>query len=197
MNSPRLLSPRLRQLLLTHACVFLAASLVSACGGRTSSPSGPSTLTPPQIGGAYSGPTTDTSSSPPQQASTWTIKFTRAGDSRLFFRSCTGTLVIQQTGSNFTGSFAQGDICAPSSGLVTTGVVRTDGGVTFSIAGPAADPLAWTGFARCTMVVPGTMDFTGTVIGGLLDASFAHDALIDCPNEGTVSLNVRLRGMRG
>jgi hypothetical protein len=41
------------------------------------------------------------------------------------------------------------------------------------------------------------MDFTGTVIGGLLDASFAHDALVDCPSEGTVSLNVRLRGKRG
>ena len=115
--------------------------------------------------------------SPPLQLSLWTIKFTRAGDSRTFFRSCTGTLVIQQTGSSFTGSLTEGDICAPASGLVTTGVVRADGAVTFSIAGPASDPLAWTGFARCTMVVPSTMDFTGTVTGGLLDASFAHDAL--------------------
>ncbi len=53
-----------------------------------------------------------------------------------------------------------------------------------------------TGFARCTMLVTSTMDFTGTVTGGLLDASFAHDALIDCPNEGFVSLNVRLRRTR-
>jgi hypothetical protein len=30
----------------------------------------------------------------------------------------------------------------------------------------------------------------------LLDASFAQNAVIDCPNEGTVALNVRLRGTR-
>jgi hypothetical protein len=177
------------------ALVVLAASLVSACGGRTPNPSGPSV--PPQIGGTYAGPTTDASTSPPQQVSLWTIKFTRAGDGRVFFRSCTGTLVIQQTGSSFTGAFTQGDICAPTNGLVTTGDVGADGALRFSIAGRRpTDPLAWTGFARCTTAIPGTMDFTGAVTNGLLDASFAHDALIDCPNDGFVSLNVRLRGTR-
>src|SRR5258707_899528 len=103
------------------ALVFLAASLVCACGGRTPNPSEPSTSAPPQVGGTYAGPTTDTSISPPVEISLWTIKFRRAGDGRDFFRVCTGTLVIQQTGSTFTGSFTQGDRCAPGSGLVTTG----------------------------------------------------------------------------
>ncbi len=182
------------------ARVVLAASLVSACGGGTPNPSGPSTPNLPQIGGTYAGGTIDTSVSPAGPVSLWTIKDTPAGVSGLFFRSCTGTLVIQQTGASFTGSFTQGASCAPTSGLVTAGVVRADGTVTFSLAGPASDPLAWTSFAGCTMLVPGTMDFTGTVTdalpGGLLKASFAHDALIDCPNKGFVSLNVSLRGTR-
>jgi hypothetical protein len=178
------------------ALVFLAASVASACGGRTPNPSGPSTPTLPQIGGTYAGPTTDNSTSPPQQILLWTIKSKREGAGGFSFRSCTGTLVIQQTGSSFTGSFTQGATCASSTGLVTTGVVQADGAVTFSVAGPASDPLAWTNFARCTTVVPGTMDFTGTVTAGLLDASFAHDALIECPNEGFVTVNVRLRGTR-
>ncbi len=50
-----------------------------------------------------------------------------AGDSRPLFLACTGMLVVQQTGSSFTGSFAQGHTCAPTSGLVTAGVVRADG----------------------------------------------------------------------
>ena len=132
---------------------------------------------------------------PPLQFLLWTIKFSRSG-SQFLFRSCTGTLVLQQTGSGFTGSFTQGDSCPPTSGQITNGAVQADGTVTFSIAGPASDPLAWTGFAHCTMTVPGTMGLTGTATNGLLDASFAHDALIDCPNEGSVSLNVRLRGKR-
>jgi len=80
---------------------------------------------------------------------------------------------------------------------VTGGAVRTDHGVTFSLAGPASDPLAWTGFAHCTAVTPGTMDFRGTVNGdNTLDASFGQDALLQCPDEGTVTLNVRVRGIR-
>lgn len=175
--------------------VFLVVALASACGGRAPSPAGPSTPTTPQIAGTYTGPTADNSTSPPMQVLLWTIKSSRAGRPTSF-RSCAGTLVFQQTGSSFTGSFTQDDRCAPTSGLVTAGVVRTDGAVTFSIAGPAADPLAWTSFAGCTLAGPGSSDFVGTVNGRLLDASFAHDALIACPNEGFVTLNVRLRGAR-
>jgi len=128
--------------------------------------------------------------------STWTIKFTRAGDTSARFRSCTGTFTIQQTGSSFTGSFTQGGSCAAVSGEVAAGTVRSDGAVTFSLMGPASDALSWTGFSQCAVAVSGTMDFTGTINGALLDASFAHDALIQCPNEGAVSLNVRIRGNR-
>ena len=42
-----------------------------------------------------------------------------------------------------------------------------------------------------------TMDFSGTVNGdNTLDASLGQDALLQCPNEGTVTLNVRVRGIR-
>jgi hypothetical protein len=127
----------------------------------------------------------------------WTIKFSRASDNIGFrFRSCNGALAIQQTGSNFNGSYTQAERCPPSAGLLTNGIVRPDRTVTFSLAGPASDPLAWTGFSQCLVTVAGTMNFTGTVSGTLLDASFAQDALIECPNEGFISLNVRVRGAR-
>lgn len=107
-------------------------------------------------------------------------------------------MTFVQSGSSFTGSFKQeGDFCAPVSGQVAGGVVQAGGAVTFSLVGPASDPLAWTGFAHCVAVTAGTMNFTGTVNGDhILDASFAQDALMQCPNDGTVTLNVRLRGSR-
>jgi hypothetical protein len=180
------------------ALIGLAAFLLCGCGGGPATPSAPSASNLPQISGTYAGPTTDSTVSPPFQVLLWTIKFARARDNRpsASFRSCTGTLLIQQTGSTFTGTFSQGETCAPTTGVVTGGVVRADGGVTFAVRASAADPLAWTGFAGCTLAIPGTMDFTGTVAGGLLDASFAHDALIECPNDGSVTVNVRLRGAR-
>jgi hypothetical protein len=179
------------------ALVMSVVALLSSCGGSGPTSAGPSTATLPLIAGTYLGPTTVTSTSPQQQLSLWTIRFTRAGDSRLLFRSCSGTLVLEQSGSNFTGSFTQSDdLCPAVSGVVTAGDVRADGGVTFSLAGPGSDPLAWTSFAGCTMLVPGTMGFTGTVSHGLLDASFVRDAVMECPGQGTVWLNVRLRGSR-
>jgi len=179
------------------ALVVFMVALLSSCGGGEATPGAPSTAAPPLIAGTYLGPTTVTNTSPQQQLSLWTIKFTRASDSRLLFRSCSGTLVLEQSGSTFAGSFTQADdLCAAVGGVVTAGTVRADGSVTFSVAGPASDPLAWTSFTGCTMLVPGTMEFTGTVSYGLLDASFARDAVIECPGQGTVWLNVRLRGAR-
>jgi hypothetical protein len=177
--------------------VLLAASLATGCGGSPS-PSAPSTPTVPQIAGTYAGPTTDTSISPPTPTPLWTTKFFRARDNRPFFSfgGCSGTVVLQQTGSTFTGSFTQGGTCAEVSGAVTNGTIRSDGTVTFSLAGPASDPLAWTTFAGCSAAIAGTMDFSGTVTNGLLDASFAHDAIIDCPKDGSVTVNVHLRGTR-
>jgi hypothetical protein len=138
----------------------------------------------------------DSSISPPSPIPLWTIKFSWDRDKFSHFAGCTGTLTIEQTGSTFTGSFMQQDNCPTVAGVLTNGVVRPDGSVTFSLVGPASDPLAWTRFASCAATVSGTMNFTGTVNGNLLDASFAHDALMECPNEGFVTVNVRLRGAR-
>jgi hypothetical protein len=151
----------------------------------------------PQIAGTYAGPTTDSSISPPVQIPLWTIKFARPNDNIGWrFKGCSGeTLAVQQASSSFTGSFTQGGNCTAVAGVLTSGSVKPDGAVTFSLVGPASDPLAWTGFSQCVMTV-GSPDFTGTVSGGLFDASFAHDASMQCPNEGTILVNVRLRGTR-
>ncbi len=178
------------------AQVLVVVTILSACGSGSPNPSGPSTPQVPQIGGTYTGPTTDTSTTPSQQILTWTIKFSRAGDSRLSFRGCTGAVTIQQAGSTLTGSFTQAQSCPAAAGVLTNGTVGTDGAVTFSLVGPASDPLSWTGFSRCVVIDTRTMDFTGTVRGTLLEASFAHDALIECPTEGFLSVNVRVRGAR-
>ena len=177
------------------ALLVAAAVVLAACSGK-SSPSGPSTPAIPQIAGTYSGPTTDSTINPPQQVQTWQIRSYRAGETSPRFRNCAGTLTIQQSGSSLTGSFSQVDSCGDVAGVVTGGAVRSDGGVTMSLSGPASDPLAWTGFAHCTLAISGTMDLTGSVNAGLLNASFAHDALIQCPAEGSVSVNVQVRGTR-
>jgi hypothetical protein len=176
-----------------QTCVLLTAATVVACGGA-SSPAAPSTPTVPQIGGVYSGPTFDASTSPPLERLTWTITTTRAGNPTTF-RSCIGTLTILQSVTSFIGSFSEGDTCAPVTGQVAAGVVGTDGKVTFSLVGPTDDPLAWTSHSQCTPVVPGTMGFTGTVTDNLLDASFAHEAIVQCA-EGFLTVNVRVRGVR-
>ena len=56
-------------------------------------------------------------------------------------------------------------------------------------------PLAWTGFANCTAIQPGALEFAGTVNGRLLAAE-SSGVFIQCPNEGAVSLYVRVRGAR-
>ena len=188
------MSDSIKRLLI--ALIICTGALFSCCGGG-SSPAPPSPSPIPQIAGTYSGPVTDNSTSPPQQWSTWTVKYTSTHESLVTFTSCKGTLTFVQSGSSFTGSFAQEDGCSPVSGQVAGGAVQAGGGVTFSLVGPASDPLSWTGFTHCVAVTAGTMNFTGTVNGDhILDASFAQDALMQCPNDGTVSLNVRLRGSR-
>lgn len=178
--------------------VLLVASSLTACSSGTPNPSAPVIGTIPQIAGTYTGPTSDSSVTPPLQLALFTIKFARGPDSGSSwrFRSCTGTLTLQQTGSNFSGSFTQGGDCPSVSGLVTNGTIRTDGAVTFSLLAPASDPLAWTGFGQCTSLAAGALEFTGKVNGTLLDASFARDAIVECPREGAMSLNVRVRGAR-
>jgi hypothetical protein len=141
---------------------------------------------------------------PPQQVPTWSLKFLRPGGPGFVFRGCSGALTIQQSGSTFTGSFVQDVGCATWGGAVagevSGGVIGSDGKVTFTLRGPGSDPLAWTGFAQCTAVTTGTTDFTGTIATagsiGVLDASLARDALIDCPGQGTLTINVHIRGAR-
>ena len=176
-----------------RASALLVAALLADCGG-TSGPSAPSTPAIQQVAGTYSGPTTDNTITPPQQVPTWQIKFSFPGSARTTFRNCAGTLVLQQTGSTLTGSFTQQDACGGRTGQVS-GVVNNNGTITFSLS-DASDALAWTGFAHCTAVVPGSLDLYGTVSVGLLNASFPHDALIQCPAEGTVTVNVQVRGTR-
>jgi hypothetical protein len=158
----------------------------------------------PQVAGTYSGPTTDTSIQPPQQVPTWSLKLLRPGASSFVFRNCSGTLAIQQSGSTLTGSFTQDVGCSVAGGSVSgqiNGVIAdASGKVTFSLRGPDADPLAWTGFAQCAAVTPGTTDFTGTIAAtdtrAFLDASLPHDALVDCPGQGAVTVNVHIRAAR-
>ena len=178
----------------TPAYVLLAASVTSACGGAGTAPSGPS-QDAPQLTGTYTGPTTDSDISPPVQVSTWNIRFLRAGANNWVFRPCTGTVTIEQAGFNFTGSFTQGENCPATEGRVINGTVRPDASVRFSLVGPASDPLAWTGFANCNSIQPGALEFAGTVNGRLLAAE-SSGVFIQCPNEGAVSLYVRVRGAR-
>ncbi len=130
---------------------------------------------------------------------TWTIRFSVPGDNNLYFKSCDGTLTLVQSGATFTGTFAQsgGNNCPSVSGQVVDGVVQSNGTITFSLAGPASDPLSWTMFTHCTAVTPGTMSFSGTVNGDhMIEATFAQDALMQCRTEGTVSTYVRARAWR-
>ncbi len=182
--------------------ILLAGSLIGGCGGRPGA--GPSSPSLPQIAGRYSGPTTDNSIMPPQQVPTWSLRFLRPGGPGFVFRNCSGSFTIQQSGSTFAGSFRQDAGCATGGGAVegqvSDGVVGADGKVTFSLRGPASDTLAWTGFAQCTPVTTGTTGFAGTIATagniGVLDASLVRDALIDCPGQGTLTINVRIRGAR-
>lgn len=192
----------MRPVMLSSGVLFsVAAALFPACGGSPSRPAPPSN-TIPAIQGTYSGPTYDTTTSPPMQLPTWNLKFIRPGDGSARFKGCLGVLTIMQTGATFTGSFVQDAACAVGqpngtavTGDVVGGVVRTDGTITFALAGPAADPLAWTGFPQCAPMISGTLNFTGTVSGALLDASFAQDAFIRCPDQ-SITVNVHLRGTR-
>jgi hypothetical protein len=173
--------------------VLFAVTLMSACGGAATNPTSD---TIPQITGTYFDPTPGFTTAPGGQV--WTIK-SRQGDNSSRFTSCSGSVIIQQTGSSFTGSFTQGDPCPTITGELTNGVVRLDGtvaAVTFSLVASGSDPLAWTGFAACTPVVNGAMNFTGSINGNLLKASFVRDALIQCPNEGTVTISVTLQAAK-
>jgi len=181
---------------MVRRALLIASTLVIGCAGGSSAPSAPSAPALPQIAGTYTGPTVDSSTSPPMHPLTWTIQFALPGFVSPHFRGCDGIVVIQQTGSTLAGSFSQGGACPTISGQITSGTIRSDGTVTLSLMGPPSDPFAWTGFAGCTPVVSGTTDLTGRVTDVLLDASFAHDALIDCPNDGFVTLNVHLRANR-
>ena len=166
------------------AYVLLAACVTSTCGGAGTAPSDPP-RDPPQLAGTYTGPTTDSSISPPVQVPTWNIRFLRAGADNWVFRTCTGTVTIEQAGSNFTGSFSQGQNCPAIEGRLINGIVRPDASVRFSLVGPESDPLAWTGFANCNSIQPGTLEFAGTVDGRLLAAE-SSSVFIQCPNEGAV-----------
>ena len=138
----------------------------------------------------------DNSTEPAQRPLTWTIRFSVPGDNNLYFKSCDGTLTLVQSGSTFTGTLAQsgGNNCPSVSGQVVEVSYSPTGTITFSLAGPASDPLSWTMFTHCTAVTPGTMSFSGTVNGDhMIEATFAQDALMQCPTEGTVSTYVRLR----
>lgn len=181
-------------MLLRRGSVAAVLVLLAACSGNTSTPSAPSTPAIPQVAGTYSGPTPDNSISPPQQVSTWQIKYTRAGTAALTFRNCAGTLVLQQTGTTLTGSFTQLDTCVGGTGKVS-GVVNGDGTITLSLTG-AEDAFAWTGFQHCTPVVAGSLDLFGAVTAGLLNANFPHDAIVDCGAQGFVTVNVQVRGTR-
>lgn len=177
------------------AHVLLAAFVTTTCGGAATAPSDPA-RDAPQVAGTYTGPTTDYSISPPVQVPTWNVRFLRAGANNWLFRTCTGTVTIEQAGSNFTGSFSQGQTCPAIEGRLINGIVRPDASVRFSLVGPASDPLAWTGFANCTSIQSGVLEFAGTVNGPLLDAELSQGVFIQCPNEGTVSVYVHVRGAR-
>jgi len=179
------------------SATLLIAALLPACGGRPSpAPSSPAL---PQISGSYSGPTTDNSTTPAGHPLTFSIKFLRPGGVTTF-RACEGTVVIQQNGATFSGSFTQSATCAPVAGQIVNGSVSNDGKVTFALVAAGSDPMAWTGFANCTAVTNGTTGFTGSITataeGPLLDASFANEALMQCAADGTLTVNVHIRGVR-
>ena len=168
--------------------------LLAGCSGTTAAPSSPSTPAVQQVAGTYSGPTIDTTIQPNLPVPTWTFKKALAGQASPRFSGCGGTVTIQQAGSVLTGSYTQQDGCGGRTGQLS-GIVNGNGTIKFSLTG-SDDALGWTGFQRCTAVTPGSVDLYGTVTVGMLDVSFAHDALIDCPAEGTVTVNVEVRGTR-
>jgi hypothetical protein len=177
--------------------ILVTIALSSACSGTSSSPSGPSTPATAgitQVAGTYSGPTIDPSIQPQVQVPTWTFKFALAGQVSPRFSGCAGTLTIQQTGATLSGSYTQQDRCGGRTGQLS-GVANANGTIKVSLTG-ADDALGWTGFAHCTAVTPGSVDLYGTVTSDMLDVSFPHDALINCPAEGTVTINVEVRGTR-
>jgi hypothetical protein len=168
--------------------------LLSACGGGTPMPSSPSAPAVQQVAGTYSGPTIDPNIMPQVQIPTWSFKFALAGQVSPRFSGCAGILTIQQTGAALSGSYTQQDRCGGRTGQLS-GAANANGTIKFALTGDS-DPLSWTGFAHCTAVTPGSLDLFGTVTDGLLDVTFPHDALIECPAEGTVTINVEIRGTR-
>jgi hypothetical protein len=160
------------------------AMLVAACGGSGNSftpgvPSGPSI---PSIGGVYASP------------SMWHFDYTRVSDNQFSPLTCAGSLTVRnQTGNTFSGSFLiQDDSCGQVPGSVDGGTLAADGSVSFALGYTGGTNFILAAFG-CTYV-SGDTRLTGAIHGAQLDAS--STTLMDCPNDGRVSLNIRASGSR-
>jgi hypothetical protein len=160
--------------------------LVAACGGSGNSftpgaPSGPSI---PSIGGVYA------------SSSMWHFDRTRVSDNQFFPLTCAGSLTVRnQTGNTFSGSFLiQDDSCGQVPGSVDGGTLAADGSVSFALGytGGSNQNFILAAFG-CTYV-SGDTRLTGSIHSAQLDAS--STTLMDCPNDGRVSLNIRASGSR-
>ncbi len=154
--------------------------VTAACGGSSDGPTSPSPQVP-SIGGVYS------------SSSFWQIRLVRTADGATANLNCIGTMSVTQSGSAFSGSFTQGAPCDTLSGNITQGAIRSDGGVSFGITVPGADPNAFNALTGCVATAAGSQ-FNGIVSNRTMDASVSM--VLNCPDEGQVTLTLRALGTR-
>lgn len=158
----------------------VVALTLTACGG--SSPTAPQGPQYPQIGGTYS------------SGSFWSFQFTNVRTGQSFTAACPGSATLSQNNSQFSGSFLMNSTatCNASSGQIRSGQVATDGGVSFDLFVPGADPNALTALTGC-VVASGDTLIRGSIQTGRLDAS--SSAVLWCGSE-TINVTMRLLGFR-
>lgn len=161
----------------------VVAVLAASCGGGSKGPTAPSGPTYPSISGSYSSSTF------------WSFRFTNVATGQSVTLTCPGSATIQQNNSVFTGSFVMQSNadCDPSSGQIRSGQLATDGGVSFDIVIPGADPNGLTALTGCS-VLSGDSLLRGSIRTGVLDTSAS--AVLGCPNNARISLTMRWLGYR-
>lgn len=165
-----------------HRFLIVAALVlvVVGCGG-SQSPTAPSGPQYPAISGTY------------RSSTFWQVRVVSVITGQSLTLNCSGSITLAQNGASFSGTFQQGDPCTVTTGSVTQGQVRTDGGISFGIAIPGADPNAFTALTGC-VPISGSSLFNGLVSGNTLDANIS--GVLTCPDGDRISLTLRALGFR-
>ncbi len=162
--------------------LILPLLAVAACSSDDDfTPPGTPPTTIPTIGGTYSSPTM------------WTFDLTSASGQNAF--TCSGGVTIaNQVGTMFSGSFFIADpACGSISGSVASGSFAADGSISFELTVPGSNPNFLTAAFACTYV-SGDRIVTGTLVDRQLDVQAR--TVMNCGQEGEVTLNLRLSGSR-